>query len=300
MLINKLTEYEKQKAQIDELNKKLEDIQYQLAKNAGEDDVDHSVSSIAMTIQKQGSESNLDLGFLYASPLVMMTDSNVPISIEHLDCQGEYKKIISYMAATKKAIKHKKWLATTGNLTICLEQKPLFLHFSGHGMPGTIKAGNPGYVKPEFFLIFENGAGEALKLSKEELKHYFFGNYIPDLVFVSACHSQLIATTFSNLGVNHVISVKFDHSIADKIATEFAENFYMFLFSERNTVCNAFEKSKSIVYVKHKNDPTLADEVNNFIIKKKVDELGKHYCTPFPVSLDVGNPCDCNQFNPNF
>ena len=76
---------------------------------------------------------------------------------------------------------------------------------------------------------------------------------------------------FHIAGVEHVICVKHNEEIYDKAAIILAKHFYNFLFSERNTVCKAFERAK--LFLSSNSDPKLSREANKFIMIKDSDDI---------------------------
>ena len=48
----------------------------------------------------------------------------------------------------------------------------------------------------------------------------------PDLVFVSACHSEDVGRAFVKVGVPHVVAITKDSPVLDNASQEFAESFY--------------------------------------------------------------------------
>jgi hypothetical protein len=68
-----------------------------------------------------------------------------------------------------------------------------------------------------------------------------------------------------------VICVKQNEEIYDKAAIILAKHFYNFLFSERNTVCKAFERAK--MFLSSNADPKLRAEANKFIMIKDSDDI---------------------------
>ena len=87
------------------------------------------------------AEQNLHLAFLYASPLVMRCqgtsskDNYKPMP--QLEFKREFKEIQNSIRETKRHLKIRSIQATVENLTYILAQKPLALHFSGHGIENT-------------------------------------------------------------------------------------------------------------------------------------------------------------------
>ena len=65
--------------------------------------------------------------------------------------------------------------------------------------------------------------------------------------------------------------MKQNEEIYDKAAIILAKHFYKFLFSERNTVCKAFERAK--LFLSSNPDPKLSAEASKFIMIKNFDHI---------------------------
>lgn len=63
-------------------------------------------------------------------------------------------------------------------------------------------------------------------------------------VFIATCHSEFAGEIFHNAGVDHVICVRQKDTLLDDAAIFFTKKFYRTLFSEKYTICEAFNWAK--------------------------------------------------------
>jgi hypothetical protein len=160
---------------------------------------------------------------------------------------------------------------TLTRLQHVLSDKPVGLHFSGHGD-----------FRDNGYLVFEDNDVSAHKVFQKELKEIIKQSSL-QFVFISTCHSQFAGEIFLNTGVEHVICILKTEKLYDKAAIIFSENFYELLFKESLTVCEAFNIAKKTV--KHHTDPEVQQESYKFSILTQKDRLDKHVCAilgPFP------------------
>lgn len=115
--------------------------------------------------------------------------------------------------------------ATIENLTMILAEKPLALHFTGHGTE--TKVGG----KIENYLMLEHFDGEAEHLSEEQLGSIIKASKAElEFVFVASCYSEFAGKIFLNAGAKHVICVKSGNQIADDAVILFSKSFYHLVF----------------------------------------------------------------------
>ena len=105
--------------------------------------------------QKQDKKKQLDIGFVYASPLIIKEKKNVNgkeiiVRSTPIEFKKEEKTIKSAIVESEKSIRFKSMVATTENFGEMLELEPKILHISCHGIR----------KEKEYFLLFENEAGE--------------------------------------------------------------------------------------------------------------------------------------------
>jgi CHAT domain len=113
--------------------------------------------------------------------------------------------------------------------------QPDILHLSGHG---TILQ-NDMYA-----LAFEGESGSADLITTPRIGRLLgltkVHNASPELVFLSACHSELAAHLFMEAGCHHVIACRARERILDRTARYFMRFFYAALF-KGHTVRTAFD-----------------------------------------------------------
>ena len=61
-----------------------------------------------------------------------------------------------------------------------------------------------------------------------------------DIVFISACHSEGVATAFLEAGATHVICIKKENQVLDEACVLFSRVFYEALFGDNRSPCEAF------------------------------------------------------------
>ncbi len=241
--------------------------------------------------EKPCDANGLHIAFMFSSPLLFVSrDSRINV-MDSLECEKEYDAIMAYMQSTKRAVKCDKWIATVDNFAQCLNERPLVLHFSGHGVVEH-STSSDGSRSEEYFLLFEDASGTAKEISKHHIQSILQKyKHVPELVFVSACYSGYLGQIFLDLGVNHVICVKLLSTVVDEVAAEFARAFYTTLFSDCTTICDAFKVAKLRVSSKFGELSGLAHEVDKFTIRCRTDTLGIHTCTSCPT-IPYGVPIE--------
>ncbi len=235
--------------------------------------------------KKKEKEIALHLGFLFSSPLLLISqDSRATRALESLECEREYDKIVSFLTSANRNVKCGKWVATLENLALCLNEAPLVVHFTGHGIVEKDYSGTTPRV--DYHLLFEDTEGAAFEVSKGSVAQILRGYpRLPDLVFVSACHSEHVGKIFLEAGVPHVICVRLMSTIIDEVAVRFAETFYRMLFSSGLSVCVAYDKSIEIVRSHFCRDPVLEAEVSKIKLLVNQSTLtGVHSCEEFPAA----------------
>jgi len=200
----------------------------------------------------QEEERKLHLAFLFAGPLVTAYKDDEKIKIKPmptLEYQKEIDQIVQNAAESSQGIKYKKCVATLDNFQHCMNEMPLALHFTGHGIKNT--AFGTDKVHEGDFLVFEDDNGKAQYVSCQVLKGIIKAcPKQPEFVFVSSCHSRLVGDVFKSAGAKHVICVKRSEKIMDEVAILFAQEFYKAFFLPYGTVCSAFEVAKTKVMAK--------------------------------------------------
>ena len=173
---------------------------------------------------------------MYAEPLVQILDSRAVISLpDAVDYEEECREIYETLQGKGVQINIMIEIATRTNLVNVLTKNPAILHILCHGEYDN--------VRKKFYLCFEKANGELDRLYADDLKDILdkFETKV-QLVFVNACHSEPVATVFSEAGVPCVIGVQSQLQIADVFARKFAQGFYNYIF-DGMTVREAFNLS---------------------------------------------------------
>ena len=159
------------------------------------------------------------------------------ISIQYKKEMDEIKKSLNQ---THASLNYRMNVATIETLGLCLNENPVALHFSGHGMEN--RARN---ARNNDFLVFEDNSCMAQYVSCNTLKNFFNETDATlEFVFVSSCHSALVGKVFKEAGANHVVCIQKKDQILDEAALKFAKAFYFALFNGVNSVCQAFAMAK--------------------------------------------------------
>ena len=218
------------------------------------DPLDETDSVEQAVLRKNAANSaEVHLAFLFASPLVKKFDDPAQEEAlqrhpDQLNFKRELAEIKESLLQTNRRVRYKAMVATKDNLTNCLTENPLALHFSGHGVQKS-----PRFAKGlENYLIFEDGLGKTEYYSEKELRDLLTktGTEL-ECVFVSSCYSEFAGQIFLNAGARHVVCIREGQPVADEAAILFAKVFYRTLFTNSYDVCNAYEMARS--YVEGKN-----------------------------------------------
>ena len=123
---------------------------------------------------------------------------------------------------------------TTDSLQEVLAQKPLGLHFSGHGLLNNLEMGAEFYEQNKGqgdFLLLENDKGGSELVSAAQLKKIIKQNKCElEFVFVATCHSEFLGRIFLQAGASHVICIKHSQEVRDDAVIAFTDTFYSMLF----------------------------------------------------------------------
>lgn len=184
-----------------------------------------------------------DLIYLYASPIVknmVYRDAFTDFS-EMIDYQGEIEKIVDSIMQTKKNFTAAFEPCDFETFVDAIRKTPKILHISCHG----IIREKDGVKK--FHLCLEK-KGVLTEISEEKIRDALnseerLSNI--DLVFISACHSEILGKIFFESGIKNVICVNRMTKISDFAAQLFSSTLYQFLVNG-DSITDAFEKSKNL------------------------------------------------------
>ena len=188
----------------------------------------------------KNNNKNIDLYFLYASPIVNKYNFNYIESYAPINYRKEIRILYNLFKKSGKEFNCIFECANKKELINAIIKQPKILHISSHGLFNS---------KREYSLILEEkGVFEEIK--QDELKEILsrFSEQLKniDLVFVSSCYSKTLGEYFSEQGIKNVIYIQEFTPISDKAAINFSEYFYRELIKGRS-IKEAFNKSKTLI-----------------------------------------------------
>lgn len=242
--------------------------------------------SFILQIQKAVSWSNVDMSqarvhmsFLFASPLLRKIKDGYE-NVMLLDYMSEIRDIESNLKNVNYEIKYNKNVATQRNFHSVVSDRPIVLHFSGHGVINDQQSLGSDYTFHKDkgnMLLLEDDHGMSNYLFERDLKSMI--NMMDakfEVVFIASCHSEFAGHVFHNAGARHVICIRGSEKISDEATLKFAQIFYEMLFVKQYSPCKAFEITKE--QIKRVN---FESEANKFVLVYSEYENGKkHECKP--------------------
>lgn len=175
---------------------------------------------------------------LIAAPLVMKRgDDLVPITL--LPAQEELETLADACRRLGVALEIQAEIATAERIghVFATEQLPFdVLHFTGHGSQE---------LDGSSVLALEDEVGALRPMDAAELRR-LIGSRPCRLAFLSACHSEGLATALLDAGVPHVVVINAADAVLDLAARAFATRFYAALLAGR-AVAQAFEAGRAAV-----------------------------------------------------
>jgi CHAT domain/NB-ARC domain len=196
-----------------------------------------TISGVEKVSQSDNSFSNQIL-ILFSAPLL-----NEDLSpVENLSIQAEIDAIalVLEQVSDPLAVEIVVKVATSQTLqdVFSSRNKPLIIHFIGHGM----RAGD-GTA-----LVLEDEVGTTRSFSEEELSITLSNRQQPpcQLALLNACHSEKLAQAFVKAGVPHVVAINAEDKILDVAARCFSRKLYQALFNQ-DSIANAFLVSRNAV-----------------------------------------------------
>ena len=193
---------------------------------------------------KNRRNENIDLYFLYASPIVNEDNEEEYKAINY---RSEIKKLINIFEKTKQEYNCFFECANDKKLKDTIIKQPKILHISSHGLSNENK---------EYSLFLEE-KGVLQKIHQKRLEEILqsVSNQLKkiDLVFASTCYSEKLGKLFLDNGINNVIYIQGMTPVSDKAAVKFSEYFYSELI-KGNNIYDAFYKSKQLVELDKEKD----------------------------------------------
>jgi len=177
-----------------------------------------------------------DIGYITSAPLVYRTMSKIH-PLEELDLAKDENLLKKCLQESEKNFKVVKCSASILNLFSICNKGCTVLHYSGHGVRGS--------------LAFESNKeiGTTQFITNEYLQEVLTtkaGHTGVKLAVVSACHSEKAGEAFVEAGVSHVVAIKHDNALHDDAAQNFTVQFYKWLFSG-NSVSSSFKAAKMLI-----------------------------------------------------
>ena len=187
----------------------------------------------------------LHMAIIYSDPMV---ENNVKSGHRIQQCQtmnepvnfqGESAAILECLDKKEKKLRVHIECATIDQcVSILKKEKPRILHVMCHG--------DYDADKKEYYLQFENEKAELFKLYPSTVKELFSQTDFSEtkLIFINACHSEMVGRAFLELGVDCVIVAQSQLKIDDEFAKKFSELFYDELISP-HSIRVAFDSAKT-------------------------------------------------------
>ena len=110
-------------------------------------------------------------------------------------------------------VRYKKVHATIENFAQVLAQKPVGLHFSGHGIENSKENFGAESVllrdQGDYFLVLEDKTGAADLISEKMIRDMTESNRLQlEFVYMASCYSQNSGEIFLKSGAKHVICIR--------------------------------------------------------------------------------------------
>jgi len=194
------------------------------------------------------------LHVLFASPLVMLTDTEV-LPVASLDVEREVELLSRSLTqgGARQRVQMEVTCATIDALQSVLTlREASVMHVSSHCQPEVIALeDNSGAAH----LISGDALSNLLSASKPALQS-------SRLIVLNCCHSAGIARAFIQAGFEHVVALSEDLRVRDATAATFTRAFYLALASA-HTVGDAFRLAKEAVTLCPSSRP---GEANAFVL----------------------------------
>ena len=195
-------------------------------------------------LYKNIKDENIDLYFLYASPILNKHRSEV---FKEINYRSEIKQLINIFEKSKQEYNCIFECANKEKLKNAIIKQPKILHISSHGFFDENK---------EYYLrLEEKGVLQEIHEKELEIILKLVSNQLEkiDLVFASTCYSQKLGELFLANGIKNVIYIQGMNPVSDKAAIKFSANFYSELI-KGNNIYDAFYKTKQLVELDKEKD----------------------------------------------
>jgi hypothetical protein len=170
-----------------------------------------------------------------------------------LNHQAEFSKIAARLDKAGLKLSVQKRHCTVDALQSVLQEKPLGIHFSGHGLRNTFEeVGEYHYLHKEDgdFLLLETIEGDSQLVSRKQLQQLIEASNAELLfVIVATCHSEFVGRIFAQVGAKFVICIDQEMEVADDAVINFTDTFYEMVLREQTSVQEAFTKAQLVVSI---------------------------------------------------
>jgi len=109
-------------------------------------------------------------------------------------------------------------------------------------------------------------------------------------VVVATCHSEFVGRIFLDAGAEHVVCIRIKDQVADEACLHFTSTFYSAVFSQKESICKAFEYAQLSVRLNHNAREAEVFQllVQSDSMKLRKDSKDQHKCNNFgPFSLGM-------------
>lgn len=217
-----------------------------------------------------------DLAYLYSKPV----DENKPLLIDN-----EKQLLESCIDKAGKKISFVTEVLTLINFCEVFEKGLRVLHLSCHA-----KLTADGAIS----LAFERENGFQNDLSSEKVSKLVASRVLSNLrslqlIFISACYSEVMGKIFVDANVPHVICIEKQTTIRDDAALRFTQVFYDNLLGKNKTVKESFDIARFHVM----SDPSMGSESEKFLLLPK--DSPAHATTRLFANVEKGDAIDATR-----
>ena len=182
-------------------------------------------------------KENIDLYFLYASPLL---NSKGEEEFKPINYRPEIRHLINIFEKSKQEFNCIFECANEKKFREAIIKQPKILHISSHGLVDENR---------KYSLMLEEKA-VAQKIHQDRLRQILstLSNQLQniDLIFASTCYSETLGKLFLDFGIKNVIYIQGMTPVSDKAAINFSKNFYSEIING-TPIGDAYDKSKKLV-----------------------------------------------------
>ena len=191
----------------------------------------------AKNLNKNYENDNIDLYFLYASPIIRIFKNKIEEEFKPINYRLEIRNLFHLFNRSNLKFNCSFECANEKKLKDAIIKQPKILHLSSHGILDenreySLFLEEKGVLHP----VHQSELKKILSSVSEQLKNI-------NLVFVSTCFSETLGELFLEYGIKNVIYIQGKTFISDKAAVQFSHIFYDELIKGR-TIEDAFNITK--------------------------------------------------------